>query len=287
MLIRDRIALHHADLTPQLRVAARYVAEHPAEIATRSLRTVAARTNTSPATFTRLARALGFQGYEELRELCRTNLKQRIEPLASRAKNLQQHRSSDHAQAPLLYRHAGAVIDNINELVQQIDMNRLRSTADALVAARRVYLLGALSSAAITRFWGYIARLAFDHWQVVNEGEGQLASTLQALKSDDFFVVLSQQPHARWSMLAAQEIRQCNGQLLVLTDSYSCPAIRYADYHFVVPDDSPQFFSSYVSILVLIETLMGMVIARAGADVPQQIEAIVENNFRLGQYWQE
>ncbi|MGB1256643.1 MAG: MurR/RpiR family transcriptional regulator [Thiolinea sp.] len=285
MLVREHIARHHADLTPQLRLAADFVAENPTEIATRSLRAVASRTEMPPVTFTRLARALGFAGYAELKELCRQNLQQQTKPFAERAKQLQQQRVETD-KPPLLYQHAAAVLNNVETLTQTTNIAKLRTVADVLCKAKRVYLLGALSSAAITRFWSYIARLAFDNWYVVNEGGGRLASTLTSLDKEDVVIIISMAPHARWSVLAAQESAQTGAQQIVLTNTLSCPAIRHANYHFEVPDSSPQFFSSYASMLVFIETLMGMVVSRAGDNAPLHIDAIEKNNYRLGKYWQ-
>nr|CAA6829014.1 MAG: MurR/RpiR family transcriptional regulator [uncultured Thiotrichaceae bacterium] len=286
LLIRDHIAIHHADLTPQLRVAANYVAEHPAEVATRSLRTVATHLNIPPVTFTRLSKALGLGGYQGLKELCSKSIKQQSQSFSDRAKNLQISRC-EIDKTPLFYQHTRAITDNIHEMDKTIDVKKLQQVADEMNKANRVYLVGALASAHFSRFWSYIARLAFSNWYVVNEGEGRLASTINTLDTNDFVVIISKAPHAEWSILAAREIRQTGAQLLVLTDTISCPAIQYSDFHFAISDGSPQFFSSYVSLLVLIETLMGMVIARAGEDAPRHIEAIEKNNYRLGKYWQE
>ena len=75
-------------LSPQLRRAARYVIEHPGEIATRSQRHVATVSNLPPPTFTRLSRAIGLQNYDPLSELCRYDILQSKTELADRAKAL-------------------------------------------------------------------------------------------------------------------------------------------------------------------------------------------------------
>lgn len=286
MLIRDRIAVHHAALTPQLRVAADYIADHPAEVATRSLRRIAERINTSPATLTRLARALNFNNYEELKDVCRTNLKHQAQPIFERADILRRHHNTEYMN-PLLLKHTSAVINNIKAMVNNIDTSVLQNIADQISKADRVFLIGALGSAPFTRLWGYIAHMAFNHWYVVNDNEGEMASTLHSLDKQDFAIIITQSPHARWSVLAAREIQQTDCPVLVLTDSVACPVIQYAKHWIIVPDDSPQFYSSYVAMLTLIETIMGMVISRSDVETPKQIEAIVENKFRLGQYWQD
>ena len=52
--IEDRISAQYGELSTKLRTAADYVAAHPVEVATRSLRSVAQSSGVSPATFSRL-----------------------------------------------------------------------------------------------------------------------------------------------------------------------------------------------------------------------------------------
>ena len=56
---KDRVAAGYAGLSPQLRRAADFVAANGQEVATRSLRQVAAAAGVTPPTLSRLARALG------------------------------------------------------------------------------------------------------------------------------------------------------------------------------------------------------------------------------------
>src|SRR5881394_2316464 len=54
-------------LSPQLRRAARFLGRHPELVAMHSLRGLAERAGVAPASFVRLAKALGFAGYPDLR----------------------------------------------------------------------------------------------------------------------------------------------------------------------------------------------------------------------------
>ncbi len=75
-------------LSPQLRKAARYVVEHPGEVATRSQRHVARTAKLSAPTFTRLEHAIGYDSYDELRDLCRAEVMQPRTSLAEKAQTL-------------------------------------------------------------------------------------------------------------------------------------------------------------------------------------------------------
>ena len=56
------------DLSPQVRQAAVYVLDNPGEIAVTSMRGIAEAAEVKPNTLVRMARAVGFDGYEDFRE---------------------------------------------------------------------------------------------------------------------------------------------------------------------------------------------------------------------------
>jgi DNA-binding MurR/RpiR family transcriptional regulator len=75
--------------------------------------------------------------------------------------------------------------------------------------------------------------------------------------------------------------------IIAVTDSRSAPIAIGAQHVFVLPTDSPQFFTSMVAVAALIETIMAFVIADAGADVVASIEKFHQRRHDLGVYWRE
>ena len=60
------------ELPPQLKEAARWVIDHPADVALLTMREQARRAGIPPATLTRLAQRFRLKGYDEIRKLsCR------------------------------------------------------------------------------------------------------------------------------------------------------------------------------------------------------------------------
>jgi DNA-binding MurR/RpiR family transcriptional regulator len=66
MSLKDTIRQRHAELSPLLQQAARFVVDRPNEVVTASMRTVATRSGIPPATLVRFAQALGFDGWPQL-----------------------------------------------------------------------------------------------------------------------------------------------------------------------------------------------------------------------------
>ncbi|MET1414885.1 MurR/RpiR family transcriptional regulator [Roseibium sp. HPY-6] len=278
--IRTAISASYAELSETLRIAADYIAENQVEIATRSLRSVASASGVSPASYTRLARALGFSDYEALREQARFELSKREQDsFQDKARRLR----SDVDQ-PLLPRQVAACIDNIQGLVADIDPATLETVVDRLAVSRKIVLIGALASAGFTDYFAYLAKWFDDRWLVAGRNGTTLGSTLAALGAEDTVLIISKHPYAHRSVRAAKLASGCGAKVVVLTDSRAFPGLQYADFHFIQRTESPHFFSSYAATLVLIETITGMLVARAGSEADARIQEVDKYNRLLDEF---
>src|ERR1700760_1965012 len=67
--LTERIIRNFDDMPAQLQAGARYVLDRPRDVALLSMREQARQAGVQPATMTRLAKRLGMDGYDEVREL--------------------------------------------------------------------------------------------------------------------------------------------------------------------------------------------------------------------------
>ena len=82
-------------LPPQLQEAARWIIDHPTDVALLSLREQARRAGIAPATLTRLAKRLGLRGYEGVRKIHADAVRRRPESYPGRAEELLVRRDSE------------------------------------------------------------------------------------------------------------------------------------------------------------------------------------------------
>src|SRR3569833_10016 len=75
-------------LSPQLREAARWVIDHPADVALLSTREQARSAGVTPATMTRLAQHFGLPGYDRVRQLHADAVRRRPDSYRGRAEEL-------------------------------------------------------------------------------------------------------------------------------------------------------------------------------------------------------
>lgn len=282
--LEDRIAEAYSDLSAKLKDAANYVVAHQMDVAARSLRAVSADSGVSPATLSRLARTLGFESYEAMREVCRHAVAGRGSSLSERAAQLKDAADSNQH---VLDRQAQACVVNITEMTARLDRARLQQAVDALQAARQVVLFGAFGSTGITEYLAYLANYFSSNWTLAGRMGASLGSALTDTGKEDVLFIITKSPYARRAVHAAEIAKSAGTQTIVLTDSHTCPALRYADFSFIVPTETPQFLSSYVATLALIETMIAMLVAQSEGDPSQRIRDVESNNKRLGEFWSD
>ena len=282
--LRQTVVPHVETLTPALRQAADYILKNPNIVAMHSLRQVAEMSGVNPPTFTRLAQSLGFEAYEQLRELCRQEVEQTVTSFSAKASALQDQTGSDPGD--LLSRHAAASQANIDRLLQGIEAIELDAIAERLAKARNVALVGALSSASLIDYLGYMAQMAFPNWRTLLRNHETLSAALNGLGARDIMIVLAIKPYASTAIEAAERAHTAGIPVIAVTDSYAAPIVPHASHTFVAPTDSPHFFASAVPLIVFFESLLSMVVRRTGEKATKRIAEIERESHRSAEYWQ-
>ena len=111
--LEERISAHYTDLSEQLRKAADFVLINPVDVASRDLRSLAQKANVSPSAFSRLAGALGYDSFKNIKDLTRQSVEATIPSFARKAEQL---RDISHGDENLLDLQSAACIDNIRLL---------------------------------------------------------------------------------------------------------------------------------------------------------------------------
>jgi DNA-binding MurR/RpiR family transcriptional regulator len=221
--------------------------------------------------------------------VCRSEIRCRRSRFADKALALLD-RTGDAAASkrePFLVSQAAAAMSNIQTLLETLDIERLEDAARLLARAKRVVLIGALSSHAFTEYMAYLAGLALPSWSIIGREGACLSPGIVDLGAGDAAIVITNEPYARWSVRTAQMVRAQGAHLVAITDGAHSPVGAFADSLFLVSTDSPQFFPSHVALLVLLEALMGMIVRERGAPAQKRIASVEEQNHVLGEYWQD
>lgn len=274
-----RLAGTYGTLSAKLRQAADYVVANPVNTATRSLRAVSGESGVAPATFSRLAKALGYTNFEALRDVLRASIGRKIDSFSSRAEQL--HSEHGNSGADFTPAHMNACLNNISALGADIDHKQLNTTVAKLDKSRSVVLFGVLGSAGIVDYMAYMAGFLKDNWTLAGRGGASLGSKLVMMDERDALIIITKPPFAPRVLMAAKLARQRGIYVVVISDTHTCEALRHASSGFIVPTKSPHFFSSYTATVFLVETIIGKLAAQADASASERIAIIEQLNRRL------
>ena len=270
-------------LSTKLKEAADFVVSNPVDVATRSLRTISKDAKLSPATFSRMSTALGYESYEDLREVLRYSMERQAGSFSSRVEKLQKrHEDSDES---FFASHLVACTTNLERLSTSIDVPTLERCVERLHSARRVLVAGALGSTGVAEYLTYMASFITDNWSMAHRMGASMASGLVGISEQDVFVVITKPPFATLTIKAAEEAAASGAYVIVITDTHTCPALIFASASLIVPTESSHFFSSYASTLVLSEVMIGMLASRAGPSARTRIAEVEDRNRTLNEVW--
>ncbi len=282
----DQLTRSHPSLSPQVRKAAAYVLENPGDVATLSMRKVAAAAEVPPPTMPRLSQALGFDTYDSFREVYRRHLKEQSLGYSEQASLLQEGHHGD-GLAPLWAAFRQASLANVEHLFASMDPGMVGEIAERLIAARTVYIAGMQASHPFASYLHYVGSMAHPDWVLVRNLNGVLADEVVDLGPEDALVAISTRFYARDTIGLARMARQRGATIIGITDRRTSPLAAMADHVLIVPIQSPQFFDSYVSVTALLETLVGFVVAKGDQDVLANIERVERCRRELGEYWND
>ncbi len=283
--MRDSFEQHlsgkYASLSAKLKEAADFVVANPVDVATRSLRTISKDAKLSPATFSRLSTALGYNSYEDLKDVMRVAIEHRANTFSHRVEVLQQRH--DDGDQGFLTQHINDCARNVQQLGASLEPEVLEACIERLHSARRVLVLGALGSTGTAEYFTYMANFIADNWSMASRMGASLASGLVGMSDADVLIVMTKPPFARSAINAAREAHEAQAFVIVITDTHTCPALPFASAALITASDSQHFFSSYASTLVLCEIMIGMLAGRAGAQAQARIAEVEHRNRRLNE----
>ncbi len=256
-----------ASLSPELQRAARWVREHPAELGLQSMRQSARAAGVSPATMTRLARALAFDGFDAMRRPALAALARSAGRAAARGSDAP---PEEPATGPASALQPGQTA-NVASVLARNPAAQLLAAARSILAARQVLFLGLRASFGMAHHLRYTCDWLRPGTALATDPGGAWADQLAELGGSDLLVAISQAPYTVQTVQAAQQLRARGVRVLALTDSPLSPLAREASTVLLFDTASPSFFHSLVGAQALSEALMATVAEQGGQAVLQRL----------------
>ena len=251
---------------------ARFILEHYDKAAFMTASRLGVTVGVSESTVVRFATELGYDGYPHLQralqEMIRNKLTsvQRMEVAGDRMGG----RDVLHADT-----------DMIRVTLDEIDRDAFQGAVDALMGAKRIYILGVRSSSALASFLGFYFNLLFENVTLVHTNSvSEIFEQVLRVGPGDVLFGISFPRYSKRTLSAMKYARDRGARVIALTDSQLSPLARVADHVLLARSDMASFVDSLVAPLSVINAL----IVAVGMSRRDEIEQTFN---KLERIWEE
>ncbi len=285
-LVLERLAEELSQLTPEARKAATYVLENPRDVGVSTVREIAEAANVKPNTIVRMARQVGFEGYEDFRVPFREAIRRGQADFPERARWLQDIRKSGN-MGGLYADMVQDALRNVEETFANISSEQLKAAAEDIWNSRNVFVLGVGVNNSNARNFVYLASTGMVQFHAIPRAGSNPIDDLAWADKRDVLIAMTCKPYRNEVVEAVQVAREQGMTVVGLSDSPASPVLRNAQHGFVISADTPQFFPSSVSTIALLETLLSFVIAVASDEIVERVATFHKRRHQLGLYHSE
>lgn len=260
-----RIAL--PSLPMRLQEVGRFVAANDYDATTRSMRDLAAEAGADPAAFTRLAKAIGYSGWDELRAaLTEARRPSQISPFSVRAKN---RRHGPNADVALVTDKLEAEAAGL----PRISAHAIAGAARALHDAKRIWITGYRSCRSVAELLNYELRLFRPEQVQIVGASGPDDLDLGAFRPGEAVIVIGFMPYTNASVRVAQAAYRAGATLIAIADSVAAPMAEGAN-HVLLFDAaaSPGFFPSLTGAIAIAQSLAAVAFSLGGTSAKKRLQ---------------
>lgn len=235
----------------QRRIAA-YIREHFETAAFMTACKLGKTVGVSESTVVRFATRLGFEGYPEMQKAMKELTSSRLTSV-QRIEVAREHMSDDDVAQAVL----SCDMQNIRQTLAEIPNDVFKSAVSALVGARRVYIFGAGSCAALANFLAfYLNFLIPDVKLITPAGEAEILEQAIHIGKEDVMLGISFPRYSTRSAKTLHFARSRGARVIAITDRPSSPIARLADDCLFAHSDMPTVVDSLVAPMSIINALL-------------------------------
>ena len=230
----------------------------------------------SESTVVRFAVDLGFDGYPSMQKamqemvLNRLTSVQRIEVANDRLGNQDVISMVLHSD-----------MEKLRQTEETMDREQFTAAVNAILKAKRVYILGVRSVAPLANFLGYYLNYMFNNVHVVSGfSAGEMFEKIVGVNAEDVVIAFSFPRYSSSTIKGAQYCRSAGATVIGFTDSKLSPLGQCCDHALIAKSDMVSLVDSLVAPLSIINAMVAAVSMRSHDEVAVRLR-------RLEEIWDE
>ena len=278
--INQKLSNGYVGFSKEVKKAAKYVMDNPAEIPLHSIRTIASNAAVNPSTMVRLITILGFKRYDEFKTIYKKAASQMpVSNFTSHAKDLlnEKHKNPfSDVEANVYKSLSGAFNDKTYKAID--------SSVDKLMKAETVYILGMRSSFSMAFYLHYLLHFILPKTKLIRGQEGMLLSEISQINANDVVIVFGASPLSLETTKALDKIKKREAFIIVATDMYTSQAASNADIIVALGNETLNFLPSILPYAAFSEILVSQIMTKGGKKMLARIKKFEDELSEMGAY---
>lgn len=266
----ERIKENYKRMSKGQKLIADYIINHYDKAAFITAAKLADEVGVSESTVVRFATELNYDGYPKLQKGLQEMIKnkltsvQRIEVTNSRI-------NEENVIKSVLQ----SDIDKIKKTLEEVDQKSFNSAVESILKAKKIYILGVRSSAALASFLGFYFNLIFDEVRLVHTTSvSEMFEQIVNAGKGDVVVGISYPRYSKRTIKALQFVKSQGAEVIAITDSPDSPIVYSADHALFARSDMNSFVDSLVAPLSIINALIVAIGMRKKDHVSETFEKL-------------
>jgi len=246
---------------------ARYITESYDKAAFMTANRLGKNVGVSESTVVRFAVDLGFDGYPSMQKamreivLNRLTSVQRIEVANDR-----------YADQDLVSTVLHSDMEKLRQTDETVDRKEFHAAVNAIIKAKRVYILGVRSAAPLANFLGYYLNYMFNNvHEITGFSAGEMFEKIVGVNSEDVVIAFSFPRYSASTTKGARYCRSAGATVIGITDSKLSPLGSNSDHVLIAKSDMVSLVDSLVAPLSLVNALIVAIAAQREKELSQTL----------------
>lgn len=248
----------------------RYITESYDKAAFMTANCLGKTVGVSESTVVRFAVDLGFDGYPSMQKAMQEMVLNRL--TAVQRIEVASNRFGDQDVVSMVL-HSD--MEKLRQTGEMLDREEFKAAVNAILKAKRVYILGVRSVAPLANFLGYYLNYMFNNVHVISGvGAGEMFEKIVGVNSEDVVVAFSFPRYSSSTTKGAKYCRTTGATVIGITDSRLSPLGSNSDHVLVAKSDMVSLVDSLVAPLSIVNALIVAVASKREKELSQTFASL-------------
>lgn len=265
-----RIQKNLSSLTETQGRVADYIVRNPFDAAVCTIDQMAAEARTSTTTILRLVGSAGYSGYSDFQKQLQDALREKYNPAHRLEVSL-----ADLDETNIWQSCFSKQMNRISSTFSSVSQEALEEAVKEMSEARHAYYSGGRSGRIVAHYLtDNFSRMFGNSSFLDSEQILMWTSALQWMNGEDLLLVIGYPRYARHLLELVRLAGERGVRIIVMTDSYSSPFVKYADTVLICEYESSGFHNSPLPAMMLAECLISAAALQHSDELRERLEKI-------------